>query len=78
MKERTAESEKLKEEVVRVACDYNLKLKKLEGELAGAQKAAKVQSASSLGDRPYRIKLLIDEHVKEMEQSLGAVGGLTD
>jgi hypothetical protein len=33
--------------------------------------------SSSFGDRPYRIKLLIDEHIKEMEMSLGNVGGLS-
>jgi hypothetical protein len=63
--------------VRRTASDWDLKLKKMETEIAIAQKAAKVQPTSSLGDRPYRIKLLIDEHIKEMEQSLGAVGGLT-
>lgn len=43
------------------------KLKKTESELLEVKKVAKEGPvASSYGDRPYRIKLLIDEHIKEM------------
>ena len=54
------------------------KIKALKGELEQFKKSNKKPvEEPSKGDRPYRIKILIDEHLSEMNRELCGMGDLS-